>query len=290
MARPSSADAPALQPLPQGIREVLNRQMRPKNGDNLGLWLDKYLPLDRESYTLEGPQRDRILSDIFVARDLGKPAPWHSKAACEALARQQESCKLLYGDERHRTFKLELKGRLILDYARLSTIESSLSFHATLGVPRIPGSAFKGLLRAALRHKLHPDDFVDRLGSPDLENPSTAQQHSRGRLVLHDALPEAGAFQLDLDVLTPHYHNYYEGDGKIPPADWLSPIPHGFLTVVNTTFILQVGLLPPYPSSPPKSPAKIFDDLTKPLATALWQEGLGAKRSAGYGRFRLTQL
>ncbi|MBK8230638.1 MAG: type III-B CRISPR module RAMP protein Cmr6 [Candidatus Eisenbacteria bacterium] len=289
MARPSSADAPAFQPLPQGIRGVLDRQMRPKNGDNLGLWLDKYLPLDQESYTLKGPQRDRILSDIFVARDLGKPAPWRSDAARDALARQHESCKLLYGDECHRTFKLELKGRLILDYARVSTIESSLSFHATLGVPRIPGSAFKGLLRAALRHRLPSIELADLLGAPDLEDPSTAQQHARGRLVLHDALPEAGAFQLDLDVLTPHYREYYEGDGKVPPADWLSPIPHGFLTVVNTTFILQIGLLPPYPGSPPKSPAAIFDDLNKPLANALWQEGLGAKRSAGYGRFKLTQ-
>ena len=309
MARPSTADAPALQPLPDQIRKVLDQQPRPRPGDNLGLWLDKYLPLhtwehnsdqDRgrrpghssahheHAFTLKGPQRERILSELFVARNLGQPAPWHSDAAKQVLARQRESCKLLYGEERFRTFKLGLEGRLVLDYARVSTIESSLSFHATLGVPRIPGSAFKGLLRAALRRELPPNELADLLGAPDLETPTIAQKHTRGRLVLHDALPEDGAFQLDLDVLTPHFREYYDGDGKVPPADWLSPVPHGFLTVVKTTFILHIGLLPPFPGHPPDDLAKLFTNLTKSLKTALWQEGLGAKRSAGYGRFHLT--
>lgn len=316
MTRPPDPDTSALQPLPRGLRDVLDQRPRPRHGDNLGLWLDKYLPLhtwkiteatqnrhtDRRmrqddslhehAFSLKGPQRDRVLGEMFVARDLGKPGPWRSDATREHLARQQESCELVYGKACFRAYKLALKGRLIVDYARPSPIESSLSFHATLGVPRIPGSAFKGLLRAFLRPRLPRDELADLFGAPDLELDEPPNvRHSRGRLVLHDALPEDGKFQLDLDGLTPHFREYYENLRS--PADWLSPVPHGFLTVVATTFRLFVGLLPPHPhtdGSPRQDdPRALLDTVERALADALWQEGLGAKRSAAYGRFKLSR-
>lgn len=268
-------------PLSEKIREVLRARPRPQHGDNFGLWLDKFLPLDETDYELRGAQRERVLSELLVARDLGRPSQWRSEAASEVLARQRESCRLLYGEDRFREFKAELHGRLVLDYARSSTIESSLSFHATLGVPKIPGSALKGLLRAAFRED-EPEELARLFGAPDLEAPLPGQVHTRGGLVLHDALPEEGKFQLDLDVLTPHFRDYYEGEGKVPPADWLSPVPHGFLTVVNTTFRIVVGVLPAVTEA-----AKTLDTVKRVLAEALVREGLGAKRSAGYGRFIL---
>lgn len=296
MARPSDTSKPPEQPLPQGIRDVLARRPRPRDGDNLGLWLDKLLPLDPDTYDLTKEPRERLLGDIFVAQDdLGASRPWRSRAASEALERLRASCRLLYG-ENFRELKAELNGRLLLDYARVSTIESSISLHATLGVPRLTGSSLKGLLRASLRNQITPDKLGILLGAPDLEDSGTRDEHRRGRLVIHDALPEDGRFQLDLDVLTPHFGEYYR-DERTPPADWLSPVPVTFLTVVKTTFRLFIGLLPDAGCSDvvrhhSNLPAdeRDLDRIATVLAEALREEGLGAKRSAGYGRFKASKV
>lgn len=285
MARPSDNHLPPVQPLPKGIHACLESRPRPRNGDNLGLWLDKYLPLHPDKFELKAEQRERVLGEFFVARDLGKPAPWRSDAAREALDRLREACEHLYRPGNYREFQAEVDGRLLLDYARLSTLESSLSFHASLGVPRIAGSALKGLLRAALRPRLPPDALAELFGAPDLELPRAQQTaHRRGRLVFHDAYPAEGKFQLDLDVITPHFRDYYEGKGKVPPADWLGPKPFTFLTVVATTFRIFIGLLPTPQGR--MSASDIFKTLEETLPGALALEGLGAKRSAGYGRFK----
>lgn len=295
MARTSESARAPVQPLPRGIVDVLADRPRPRDGDNLGLWLDKFLPLDPDNFDLAKDTRERVLGDLFVARDLGAPRPWRSCAAKEALERLRASCKVVYGDN-CRELKANLCGRLLLDYARISTIESSISLHATLGVPRITGSALKGLLRATLRHKVEPDELDSLLGAPDLQTLNSGQTiHRRGRLVLHDALPQDGEFQLDLDVLTPHFRDYYED--KAPPADWLSPVPHTFLTVVKTTFRIFIGLLPDTRRAGPdqrrRAPDHQADQTTLKLVedtliAALWEEGVGAKRSAGYGRFKVS--
>lgn len=287
MARSSDTSTSYRQPLPQGIRDALPG--RPRDGDNLGLWLDKLLPLHPDNYDLKDEERVRVLGDIFVARDLGAPRPWRSSAASDALQRLRASCKILHG-ESYRELKAELHGRLLLDYARLSTIESSISLHATLGVPRLTGSALKGLVRASLRDQLSPTDLGLLLGAPDPEAPGVRDQHRRGRLVLHDALPEDGKFQLDLDVLTPHFGEYYRIE-RTPPADWLSPVPHTFLTVVKTTFRVFIGLLPAGSADQPDPMAdkRDLDLISDTLTDALREEGLGAKRSAGYGRFKVSK-
>ena len=288
--RGQAPEVPPQQPLPRGILACLEKQPRPRDGDNFGLWLDKYLPLDQENYELKKEPRDRVLRGYFVARDVGRPRSWRSTATCEYIDRQSETCKLLYGTDNYCEFTAALNGRLIIDFARLSTLESSLSWHATLGVPRIPGSALKGLLRSALRHEIPAAQLRELFGAPDLEQSKSSQtEHTRGRLVLHDALPEDGEFQLGLDVLTPHFGDYYGGKGKTAPADWLSPIPQTFLTVVKTSFRVVIGLLPPLGANPaPTATAKLVDIVRDALKEAMRIEGLGAKRAVGYGRFVLT--
>lgn len=281
------------QPLPHAIVDCLKDRPHPREGDNLGLWLDKYLPLAPDSFELKAEARTDILSRFFCARKLGRPIAWRSRSASEVVARQAQSCEAMFGKEGTYYLRLPMRveGRLLIDYARLSTIESSLSFHATLGVPRIPGSALKGLLRATMRSEGDPE-LDELLGSPDLERDND-KTHKRGRLVLFDAFPD-GSFELDLDVLTPHFGDYY-GDttGKTPPADWLAPVPTTFLTVVHTTFVLFAGVLPPpqrkseSETENPPTPAKdLLIKVKERLTAGLWEEGIGAKRAAGYGRLR----
>ncbi|MCA9635970.1 MAG: hypothetical protein KC420_08075, partial [Myxococcales bacterium] len=81
MTRDRASVASYVQPLPKGIRQHIDRQPRPRDGDNLGLWLDKYLPLDPEKFDLKAEERVRLLGDLFVARKLGRPVPWRSPAS-----------------------------------------------------------------------------------------------------------------------------------------------------------------------------------------------------------------
>lgn len=274
--------------LPAKLREILDARS-PRDGDNLGLWLDKLLPVEKNDkndknnknkYELKGSVRARELDKLFIPRALGKPRPWHSEAARAALERLRTSCNVVHGPGNWRELRARVCGRLLVDYGRVSTIESSLSFHATLGVPRIAGSALKGLLRAALRDGLPRSELYALLGAPDADEHDPTDRR-RGRLVLYDALPANGDFRLDLDVLTPHFGEYYRETS--PPADWLQPVPFTFLTVVETTFHIFFGLLPSADSAQTKRDSEHLNTITKVLGTALRDEGIGAKRSAGYG-------
>lgn len=96
----------------------------------------------------------------------------------------------------------------------------------------------------------------------------------QGQVDFLDALPLPG-WTYELDVMTPHYGDYYQKDA--PPADWLDPTPITFLTIGrNSRFRFDVigkdeGLL---------------GDVTGWLKNALAELGLGGKTSAGYGEMR----
>lgn len=294
MSRSKRGQSVALRlPLPDELHKLFEGS-KPRDGDNLGLWLDKLVRVDPcDQWGLKAEARVNELERLFCPLDLGAARPWRSAAAGEAVQRMQASCLDIYGPA-HRSFSLAVQGRLLVDYGRPAALETSLSLHPVLGCPRIPGSALKGLLRAWLRetYRRDPGELRSLLGAPDagIDGKDVAQQ--RGRLVLHDALPEGGQFQLAVDVLTPHVGEYYRGDE--PPADWLSPVPFTFLTVVETTFRVFVGLLPEQgsywgDSAPPTEDQQRLDMVVEVLSDALEVEGIGAKRAAGYGRLRRVE-
>jgi len=272
--------------------------LRPEDGDNVGLWLDKYLRVrncndkgeTRGKWSLEKEERVSELRRRVCRESLGRARTQCAPAAATAVARMREAVEptdvaaALYGGK-HRRISAQVVGRLLVDYGRASAHELSVSAHHVFGCPRIPGSALKGLTRAWVVQE-HPSAFdVDNLfgSSPaaDGEGPGAR----RGRLVFHDALPVAGEFKLATDVLTPHYGEYYRG--KAPPAEWLSPVPHTFVTVVETTFEFVIGLLP---GQGDFEDEEALGGVVKALGEALRIEGIGAKRAAGYGRMELKVM
>jgi len=262
--------------LPEALRHLLEGQ-RPDDGDNLGLWLDKLVRVDDETWKLEADARERELDRLFCPRERNVPRAWQSDAARHAVTRLREACADVHG-EAHRSFVVEVHGRLLVDYGRVSSLESSVSLHPVLGCPRIPGSALKGLLYSWLRDRSELS-MHELFGEPK-EGKDGKVTFRRGRLVLYDALPEEGRFQLAMDVLTPHAGKYYLGNES--PADWLSPVPFTFLTVVKTGFRVFMGLLP----KGKECGTSQLDPLEEALCEALEIEGIGAKRAAGYGRLR----
>lgn len=93
----------------------------------------------------------------------------------------------------------------------------------------------------------------------------------QGQVDFLDALPLPG-WTYELDVMTPHYGDYYQKDA--PPADWLDPNPITFLTIGrNSRFRFDVT----------GKDDRLLSDVIGWLERAMAELGVGGKTSAGYG-------
>ena len=117
-----------------------------------------------------------------------------------------------------------------------------------------------------------PEDFRSVFGTENL----------RGEVIFFDALllelTVDGKPILELDVMTPHYGDYYTDEkGEVPPADYLTPNPVMFLTIRRGTrfrFYLV------------SKSENLLTEVKSWLKEALREFGIGAKTSAGYGEMR----
>jgi CRISPR-associated protein Cmr6 len=93
------------------------------------------------------------------------------------------------------------------------------------------------------------------------------------------ALPQTGTL-FEVDVMTPHFPDYYTSSGSKPPSDDQNPNPINFLTVATgTEFAFAVGV------RRRDFDKSLAEKAVKWLKTALYEMGIGAKTAAGYGVF-----
>lgn len=136
---------------------------------------------------------------------------------------------------------------------------------ATKPEQRYP-SALRQIAAAQFEH-IYPlaEQFRAVFGTPD----------QVGQAIFHDALPAAKP-TLQVDVMTPHYPNYYQGDE--PPTDTQDPIPIPFLTLGQTPFHFAVD----WHGQPNDA---TYHKAIAWLKFGLTEFGAGAKTAAGYGYF-----
>lgn len=162
-------------------------------------------------------------------------------------------------------------------------VENGLTWHPTLGVPFLAGSAIKGLLRAWVEIW----DDTDR--DQRLKN-WFGEQDEAGKLIFFDAIP-IKPVTLTADILTPHYGLWYEKGHKIEgndleeivskhhdklPADWHEPVPVPFLAVKSAKFLISIAARN---SKDKNMAATAFESLLQ----ALEFTGAGSKTAVGYG-------
>lgn len=129
--------------------------------------------------------------------------------------------------------------------------ENGFAFLWPYGLPYLPGSGVKGVLREAARelssgkwgdthgwsddkrHSLRSGKTIIPLSDLDLlfglESDDGGREHFRGVLTFWDVIPDIEGEGLAVEVMTPHQKHYYQ-DGE-PPHDSGQPIPITFLTV-----------------------------------------------------------
>lgn len=242
---------------------------------NTGLWYDKFCDKwddDWNKGLIDGGKQDWIktvlkgkIGDMAVLREIEvRRNALHSAIGGVALF-------------------FKTKGPFVTGLGRNHPVENGFAWHHTLGVPYLPGSSIKGVVRAwAASWLSKPEDDINRIFGPRDSKDQSAKDHSVGSVIFLDALP-IKPVQLKADIITPHYGHYYQDDeGKTPPADWYSPIPVAFLAVdSNQEFVF--GLMPRRPDNPDD-----VDDCSNAngwLVDALKNLGGGAKTAVGYGRF-----
>jgi CRISPR-associated protein Cmr6 len=160
-------------------------------------------------------------------------------------------------------------------------VENGFAWHHAYGVPYLPGSSVKGMIRAWAQHwGGAQQDEVLRLFGNDVDE--VAQM---GALIVFDALP-VKPVQLICEILTPHDGGWRQSgpvikDRKPPlsPGDWHDPVPIPFLAVdKGQSFQFALGATR---KAAPDDVARGYEL----LAQALESIGAGAKTASGFGLF-----
>ncbi len=155
---------------------------------------------------------------------------------------------------------------------------------------RIDGDLFEHLEKACLNFNKGVPEVVKCSNDSDLNvlelfETLFGSQKKRGEVIFFDAFPvELKKENFELDIMNPHYGDYYKESGKRPPADWYNPNPIVFLTLANTKFKFNIAYHPLNPLDESKSD-KILGIAEKLLRFALTTYGIGGKTRSGYGWF-----
>lgn len=260
------------------------------NSCNFGLWYNKFIPVDDRTFkacddrgipdnaiTFYEDYYKRIKSSADIVNKLADKH-CNQAAFCDSFSCRYEKI----------VFKAELKTPLITGTGESHPHEISMVFDRNIGIPYIPASGIKGIVRFCHILGLIPDIPDDKLKKdkdgnlyfddeeswtmvPDL----FGTQSQRGSVIFLDGYPEKIP-DLHVDIMNPHYVKYYS-EGQ-PPGDYLDPVPLKFLTVSKgTVFVFRVLI--------ERNKSELADKIKTAFMKIFTEEGIGAKTAVGYGRF-----
>jgi CRISPR type III-B/RAMP module RAMP protein Cmr6 len=165
-----------------------------------------------------------------------------------ALVRAARYRWLSYVDALNASFiSMAIDWRMVIGLGGNSVFESDMTLHPLYGLPIIPGSALKGLTRAWVETEKNETTQVPGPGGKSISlverifgNQRDGETQHAGSVIFFDAVLRDENFNLTLDIMNPHYPDYYR-DGK-PPSNDQKPIPVPFLTVGNrATFLFAIA-------------------------------------------------
>jgi len=256
------------------VASQLNFKSGPFSAANRGLVYDKF------SDTLRVKSQDKKTSALVVQ---GNTVDFLTKF-CQDPCKETEKLLRTYICRRHRlAWKLGAKiiqagtkWRFISGLGAAHVLETGFVWHPTLGVPYIPASSIKGAMRAYLTYWLGEDEEA-KFEAKRLFGDS--DRDGVGCLLVFDALP-CRVPQLDIDIMSPHYGDYYTDPSRNLPGDYYSPVPINFLAVAAKQQF--EFCLAPYPGKGSESDLKQGQRI---LEETLGLIGCGAKTAVGYGVF-----
>lgn len=187
-------------------------------------------------------------------------------------------------------FPLELQDSLLCGSGLSHLTEVGMSFMNPYGIPYIPGSSIKGILRDAAQmlaydktDSLTYDDVNDLFGIVGGSKEDENEASRMGHLQFLDSLPQE--FLLDIDILTPHHKSYFQDNGY--PHDEENPIPIPYL-VVQKGAKFKLAILHDHRNSS-KQEIACSKKVQRIVEYAIEHMGFGAKTSIGYGWMKIDE-
>ncbi|MBK1645226.1 type III-B CRISPR module RAMP protein Cmr6 [Thiocapsa imhoffii] len=184
---------------------------------------------------------------------------------------------------RFRQLELALETRLFIGLTGGGMLETGCAISHSYGMPYIPGSSVKGVVRAHARTSLfgheHPEIIAELFGVDADPDPDQGwAQGLSGLVAFHDAwwVPGSADHPLVEEIVTTHHLDYYGSEGQTPATDFDSPVPNAQIAVQGRFLFVLEG---------PRSTPGWLDLAEKMLTAALSMRGIGAKTRTGYGLF-----
>ncbi len=276
----------AFYPVPERI-EKLWRNM-PEG--NYGLWFNKYVPLQFGNKDKTQYKPCNFTGDVTKAVDC-----YHKKAQEAYQTKTLEELLICKHIEQKRfcasmkrrgyepiIFHVRSISRLITGIGYSHPTEIGMVFDYTLGVPYIPASSIKGVVRYANAKELF-ERYEDNEIFDDEADPLTREMFgsmkTSGEAIFLDAYPLKPP-SLAIEIINPHYGKYYDqSNDTVFPNDCQQPVPVKFLTVEKGTEFIFRCIIPQQDSNVKSSVNSIFENA--------FADGIGAKTSIGFGRFEV---
>lgn len=262
-------------PLPKETRDHFGSD---KNSllkiSNLGLLFNKYFYCWPSNWQTNEEKNKVFRKDIEGITSKPKGSDY-----VQALTiRQRAVSESLQASNWHvELFSATTDSRLIIGLGSTSVTETGMSLHPLYGFPYLPGNGLKGLARAyaEIGCDASKEELLEIFGSEDKAQHSA--NNRQGKVFFTDGLPTSFP-KLDLDIMNPHYGEYYRGEK--PPADYLNPVPVTFLAVAaGQPFLFAVF-----------SRDKALAEKAKAwLIGGLTDLGAGGKTNVGYGYFKIDE-
>ncbi len=169
-------------------------------------------------------------------------------------------------------FKID--GRLLIGLAGSGSLETGCAISHSHGMPYLPGSSIKGVVRAWA--EIHMPDWQSQFDE------LFGREDRSGLVAFHDGwwIPHSGSAShknrpFAADIVTPHHPEYYAG--KKAATDLDSPVPNSLIGVRGSLMLVLEG-------------EENWRRLAAQMLTkALAQQGIGAKTRAGYGYLQLDE-
>jgi len=261
-------------PLPLETRQYFGKDKNKLKSGNLGLLFSKYFYCWSADWRVKEEQNKEFREDI-VKISLRKKDDFI--AALNVRQTKVAEC-LQSSNWRIESFNAATDSRLIIGLGSESVIETGLTLHPLYGFPYLPASGLKGLARAyaEIVDNASGDKLLAIFGS-ESKGATNAANNQQGKVFFMDGLPIKFP-ELDLDIMNPHYGDYYQGN--TPPADYLKPNPVTFLAVApEQRFSFSIY----------SREAELLNKAKAWLIGGLTELGAGGKTNVGYGYFRMPE-
>jgi len=169
--------------------------------------------------------------------------------------------------------------RMVLGLGSESVFETGITLHSVYGFPYIPGSAVKGCLKNYLIREYFANNEESAHANEQCRK-IFGTQENKGGIIFLDVYPKK-CDALELDIMNPHYGEYYQG--KRAPTDDMNPTPIKFYAVPKETYFTFRVVSDKIDIESEKIGGKTIPEILSELLTEI---GLGAKTAVGYGWFR----